>query len=255
MREFLGIDKPLQSIQGELLNSTSKLTEINKRIQRDTKKLEEVENDPTYTDEQRQLYRDRLDDLNTEKQARLEILSQNRKDLQTQVARIKQTLEKVLDQNTSLAERIRTLFREQVITLFSILTAFSMTISNIFLAITGVFGGGGGETGGSPPNKEGVLKKWSERLANKLKRLAGKAVEALPAIVGSVVGAILSFLVKTVGLVAKHTWVLIVILIQFLYSVKSISLKWLYFRSACPSSSNRLNTWILFGFSISTITS
>ena len=97
MREFLGIDKALQSIQGELLNNTSKLTEINKRIKRDTKKLEEVENDPTYTDEQRQLYRDRLDDLNTEKQARLEILSQNRKDLQTQVARIKQTIEKVLD--------------------------------------------------------------------------------------------------------------------------------------------------------------
>ena len=101
MREFLGIDKALQSIQGELLNNTSELTRIN--IQRDTKKLEEVENDPTYTDEQRQLYRDRLDDLNTEKQARLEILSQNRKDLQTQVARIKQTIEKVLDQNTSLA--------------------------------------------------------------------------------------------------------------------------------------------------------
>ena len=43
-----------------------------------------------------QLYRDRLDDLNTEKQTRLEILSQNRKDLQTQVVRIKQTLKKFL---------------------------------------------------------------------------------------------------------------------------------------------------------------
>ena len=34
MREFLGIDKALQSIQDELLNNTSKLTEINKRIKR-----------------------------------------------------------------------------------------------------------------------------------------------------------------------------------------------------------------------------
>ena len=42
-----------------------------------------------------------LDDLNTEKQARLEILSQNQKDLQTQIARIKQTLEKVLDKDAS----------------------------------------------------------------------------------------------------------------------------------------------------------
>ena len=142
MQEFLGIDKDLQRIQGELLNNTSKLTEINKRIKRDTKKLEEEENDPTDSDEQRQLYKDRLEDLNTEKQARLEILSQNRNDLQTQVARIKQTLENVFDKNTSLAERLRTLFREQGTTIFSIVTALSITISTVVLAFTGVFGGG-----------------------------------------------------------------------------------------------------------------
>ena len=34
MREFLGVDKALQSIQGKLLNNTSKLIEINKRIKR-----------------------------------------------------------------------------------------------------------------------------------------------------------------------------------------------------------------------------
>ena len=66
MREFLGISKALQSIKGELLNNMSKLTEIDKRLKTDTKKLEEVENDPAYTNEQRQLYKDRLDDLNTE---------------------------------------------------------------------------------------------------------------------------------------------------------------------------------------------
>ena len=42
MRQFLGIDKALQSIQGELLNNTLKLTEIDKRIKKDTKELEEV---------------------------------------------------------------------------------------------------------------------------------------------------------------------------------------------------------------------
>ena len=44
MWEFLGIDKVLLSIQGELLNNTSKLTEIDKRIKRDPEKLVEVEN-------------------------------------------------------------------------------------------------------------------------------------------------------------------------------------------------------------------
>ena len=42
MLEFLGIDIALQCIQGELLNNTSKLEEINKRIKKDTRKLEEV---------------------------------------------------------------------------------------------------------------------------------------------------------------------------------------------------------------------
>ena len=125
------IDKAIQSIQGELLNNISKLEEIDKRIKIDNKKLEEVQNGSTYIDKQRQLYRDRL-----------EILSQNRDDLSTQVARIRQTIGKVLDRNTSLVERIRTLFCEQGITIFSILTALSMTISIIVFAIIGIFGVG-----------------------------------------------------------------------------------------------------------------
>ena len=70
----------------------------------------------------------------------IETLSQNRKDIQTQVARIKQTIEKVLDRDVSLAERVRTLFCEQCIKIASILTALSMTISRIMVAITDVFG-------------------------------------------------------------------------------------------------------------------
>ena len=193
VREFLGIDKALQSIQGELVNNASKLTEIDRRIERDTKMLQEVENDPTYTDEQRQLYKDRLDDLNSEKQARLEILSQNREDLQTQVARIKQTIEKILDKDASLADRIRIQFREQRRTIASILPALSMTIATIVLAIEGVFGGGSGGAGDPPSKGRGTLKKWLDRLADALKRLAGKAAETLPGIIGSVVGTALSF--------------------------------------------------------------
>ena len=117
--------------------------------------MEEVENDP-YSDEQRQLYRDRLGDLNTKKQARLEILSQKRRDLQTQVSKIKQSLENVLDKDTSLAERIRTSFKEQGIAIFLILTVLPMTISTIILAITGVFGEGSGGAGGIPLKDKGT---------------------------------------------------------------------------------------------------
>ena len=119
--------------------------------------------------------------------------------------------EKVLDQDTSLAERIRTLFREQGITIFLILTALSMTISTIVLAITGVFGGGGG-AGSFPPKDERILKIWLDRLANALKGLERKAAEVSPTIAGSVAGAILSYFGKAVRFVAEHTWFLIVFL-------------------------------------------
>ena len=66
MRVFLRIDKALQAILGELVNNTSKLREINERIKRDSKKIKEVEDDPTYSEEQRQLYKDSLEELNTE---------------------------------------------------------------------------------------------------------------------------------------------------------------------------------------------
>ena len=62
-------------MQGELVNNTSKFVEIDKRIKKDSKNLKEVENDSTYSEEQRQLYRDGSNNLKTEQQARLKILS------------------------------------------------------------------------------------------------------------------------------------------------------------------------------------
>ena len=124
--------------------------------------------------------------MNTEKQARLEIPSKNRKDLQTQVTRIKQTLHKVLDQNIFLPEKNLIVIREQIITIVLGFPAFLASITTIVLSVIGDFRGGGG-TGSSPPKDKGALKKWLDSLADALKRVAGKAVVALPAIVGSVV--------------------------------------------------------------------
>ena len=51
---------------------------------------------------------------------------------------MKQTIEKVLDTDVSLVERIRALCHD-LNTIISIFTAFSMTNSTIVLAITDVF--------------------------------------------------------------------------------------------------------------------
>ena len=54
MWQFLGIIKAFQSIPGELLNNTSRLIKVNKRIKRDTKNLEEVQHNSSFIDEQRE---------------------------------------------------------------------------------------------------------------------------------------------------------------------------------------------------------
>ena len=159
------------------------------------------------------MYKERLDDLNPEKQARLEILSQNRKDFQTQVASIRLTLEKISDKNVSQLEKIRILIREQIIIIISTLSAILVGTTTIILSIIGDFGGDSEQAGGPPSKDKGTLKKWLYRLTDALKILAGKAAEALPAIVGSVVGSILTLLGKVVGFVAEHTWALIVFVV------------------------------------------
>lgn len=52
MREILGVDKALQSIQGELVKNMSKLMKTDKHINKDSKKLKEVEDYPIYSEEQ-----------------------------------------------------------------------------------------------------------------------------------------------------------------------------------------------------------
>ena len=61
----------------------------------------------------------------------------------------KETITKVLDKDTSLAEKIRMLFREQGIMIASILMAIGMAIS---VLIEALLPGGGGGTVASPPS-------------------------------------------------------------------------------------------------------
>ena len=61
---------------------------------------------------------------------------------------------KVLDKNTSLAEKIRTLFREQGIMIASVLTAIGMAIGVVIEALLLGGGGSGTAAGSEPPPKD-----------------------------------------------------------------------------------------------------
>ena len=217
MREMLGLDKALQRVQGELANNLGKLTSIKEHIEREEQKLKDIETDPSFSEEQKHEVEERLERLKEEHSTRLELVSHNKRNLQSQLARIRQTVEKVLDSDTGLAERIKILFKEQGLTIVSILTALGMTISTIVLAIENALGIGGstGSSGGGkvpPKDKKGFqawIKDKLKALGRLLGKLAGKAAAALPGIIGSIVSGILNFLKKAVGFLAEHVWLLI----------------------------------------------
>ena len=118
-----------------------------------------------------------------------------------QITSFKETIAKVLDKDTSLAEKIRTLFREQGITIASILTAIRMAIGVLVEAL--LPGGGGGAGGESPPKDEKGLKEWIrsklKALASLLGNLGIKAAEALPGIIGGTMSWILNRAADVVG--------------------------------------------------------
>ena len=143
-------------VRDEFTNDLAKLTSIDDRksevethLAREHRKLIKTDD----TEMQREI-RDRirklesvLSNVGLERQARarLEALSSNRATLRSQINRIRETFRRLLHEDTTLAERIRTLFREQGFTIASILTAIGMAISTLVLALTG----GGGDCAGA----------------------------------------------------------------------------------------------------------
>ena len=132
----------------------------------------------------------RIDALNDELAIRQESIDFLKGRLRNQITSFKETIATVLDKDTSLAEKIRTLFREQGITIASILTAIRIATGVLVEALLpGGWGAAVASAGGEPPPKDKKgLKGW---IRNKLKALASlsgrlgmKAVEALPGTIG-----------------------------------------------------------------------
>ena len=123
---------------------------------------------------------------------------------------------KFLDKETgTLGERIRTLFKEQGITIVSILTALGMTLGVLIEALLG-----GPSTTSTPTSQSATTsdKKSGARewIKNKLKalssllvKLSAKAGSALPGIIGSIVAWLLNRAKEVIGWLSQNLWALI----------------------------------------------
>ena len=152
--------------------------------------------------------------------------------LRNQITSFKETIAKVLDKDTSLGEKIRTLFKEQGITIASILTAIGMAIRVLVEALLPGSGGAAATSGGPPPKDEKGLKEWVrsklKALASLLGKLGMKAAEALPGIMGGIISWILNRAKDMVGWVSQNLWALVVGIVGFIYTYV-VTRKYLYY--------------------------
>ena len=137
LRESEGLDRQLRIIRGSLKVSIAKRVDLEARIKHEERKLNKIQ-DPTYSDDQRDMIEDRIKRLRTELDERNKEIDILKGEASKQINQIKESITKFLDKETgTLGERIRTLFKEQGIMIVSILTAVSMAIGVLVEALLG----------------------------------------------------------------------------------------------------------------------
>ena len=138
LRELEGLDKELRMISGSLRSAIAKSIAKQVDIDRENRKLEDMANDETYSDEQREEVRARLQRFQDEQKAINDQIRILKGRYSNQIYQIRESIMKFLDKETgTLGERIRTLFKEQGITVVSILTALGMTLGVLIEALLG----------------------------------------------------------------------------------------------------------------------
>ena len=137
LRELEGLDKQLRAIKGSLKVAIAKHIDLEGRIKHEERKLNEIQ-DPKYSDDQRDMIEGMINRPRgelTERNKEIDIL---KGEASKQINQIRGSITKFLDKETGmLGERIRTLFKEQGITIVSILTGIGMAIGVLIEALLG----------------------------------------------------------------------------------------------------------------------
>ena len=138
LRELEGLDRELRMISGSLRSAIAMSIAKQVDIDKENQKLEEMANDETYSDEQREEMRARLQRFQDERKAIGDQIRILKGQYSNQIYQIRESIMKFLDKETgTLGERIRTLFKEQGITIVSILTAVGMAIGVLIESLLG----------------------------------------------------------------------------------------------------------------------
>jgi len=171
MRETLGLNEALTRTRGALVDNLAKLSQLDADITQAEQELGRSEA-ANYQEKKRRI-QELPGRLRDERASRLESAAANRDALRSQISRIRETIERALNADTTLAERLRTLFRQQGVTIASILK---------------------------------TLSGW-------LKTLAEKATAALPGVIAAIVSWLLKTAGSVAVWLAEHLWAAVLTLV------------------------------------------
>ena len=214
LRELEGLDKQLRTIKGSLKVAIAKRVDLKSRIELEERKLSEVQ-DPKYSDDQIDMIEDRIKKLRGELTERNEEIHILKGEASKQINQIRESITKFLDKETgTLGERIKTLFKEQGITIVSILTAIGMAIGLLIEALLGGPSASTPKSGGtSGGDKKGGAREWIKNKLKALSQLLGKLADivlaSLPGIIGSILLWILNRAKEVIGWLSNNLWPLI----------------------------------------------
>ena len=173
LRELEGLDKELRTISGSLRSAIAKSVAKQVDIDKENRKLEEMANDETYSDEQRE-----------EVQARLQRFQDEQKAISDQI--------RILKGRYSLGMALGVLIE----TLLGGPSASTPTPQST-----------------TTNDKKGGAREWIKNklkaLSQLLGKLADKALASLPGIIGSILSWILNRAKEVVGWLSQNLWALI----------------------------------------------
>ena len=211
-------------MRGSLKVEVVEKVKLQQCIEQEKRKLVKIRDNPKYDDGIWEDIRKGIAKLDDDLSVRQESINFLQGRLTNQITSFKETIAKVLNIDVSLPEKIQMLFREQGITIASLLMAIGMAIDVLVEAL--LPGGGSGSAsavGVKPPTKdEKGIKEWIssklKALARLLGRLGVKAAKVLPGIIGVILSWILNRAVDVVGWVSQNPWALVVGIGGLLYT-------------------------------------
>ena len=174
-----------QSISLEAFqNNEEKRQEREKELQQEKKEREKIINDENAPISEKEKAEEEIEEFNQELN---EI--QNEREIEAEG----------LSLRDRLREKVKAIFKKYGVTVTAIFLAAGVTIGAVVGAITN------------------ALKSMGNQLANGLKAVGAKAASALPGLIGAIAGFLFRAAASVVGFLAKHTWLLILAAVAFLF--------------------------------------